>query len=60
MRPQKLETPNGDLFRSALEAIIDPGHELLRLAELIDWTRFDDAFGPLYHETKGDEVCPLV
>ena len=36
MRPQKLETPNGDLFRSTLEAIIDPGHELLRLAELID------------------------
>ena len=36
MRPQKLETPNGDLFRSALAAIIDPEHELLRLAELID------------------------
>jgi IS5 family transposase len=36
MRPQKLETPNGDLFRNALEAIIDPEHELLRLAELID------------------------
>jgi IS5 family transposase len=36
MRPQKPETPTGDLFRSTLEAIIDPEHELLRLAELID------------------------
>ncbi len=47
MRPQIPETPNGDLFRSAPEAIIDPEHELLRLAALIDWGRFDDAFGPL-------------
>ena len=58
MRPQKPETPTGDLFRSTLEAIIDPEHELLRLAELIDWTRFDDAFVPLYHETKGRRGLP--
>ena len=58
MRPQKPETPNGDLFRSTLAAIIDPEHELLRLAELIDWGRFDDAFGPLYHETKGRRGLP--
>ena len=30
----------------------------MRLAELIDWTRFDDAFGPLYHETKGRRGLP--
>jgi IS5 family transposase len=53
MRPTKSETPNGDLFRAALEAIVDPKHELIRLAGLIDWGRFDDAFGPNYRERKG-------
>src|SRR5210317_388406 len=52
MRPNKPGFPNGDLFRSSLEAILDPEHELLRLAALIDWERFDDAFGPFYHERK--------
>lgn len=53
MRPAKPDMPNGDLFRSSLEAILDPQHDLLRLAALIDWDRFDDAFGPLYHPGKG-------
>lgn len=58
MRPAKPEAPNGDLFRSSLEAIVDPEHELVRLAGLIDWKRFDDAFGPLYHEAKGRRGLP--
>ena len=53
MRPKQPETANDDLFRSSLEAILDPGHELIRLAELIDWERFDDAFGAYYHDRKG-------
>ncbi|MEM9573582.1 MAG: IS5 family transposase [Pseudomonadota bacterium] len=53
MRPAKPDTPNGDLFRSSLEAILDPEHELIRLAALIEWERFDDAFGPYYHPGKG-------
>ena len=53
MRPSKPDRPTGDLFRSSLEAILDPEHELLRLAAWIDWERFDDAFGPFYHERKG-------
>ena len=36
MRPGKPETPNGDLFRAFLEAILDPAHELSRLAALIE------------------------
>ena len=58
MRPKKSEAPNGDLFRTALEAIVDPGHELIRLAGLIDWGRFDDAFGPYYHERRGRRGLP--
>ncbi len=53
MRPDPPKAPSGDLFRSSLEAILDPEHELIKLADLIDWDRFDDAFGPYYHERKG-------
>jgi IS5 family transposase len=53
MRPKQTGTPKEDLFRSSLEAILDPDHELIRLAGLIDWERFDDAFGAYYHEAKG-------
>jgi len=40
-------------LRSSLKVILDPEHELLKLAQLIDWDRFDDAFGRFYHERKG-------
>lgn len=53
MRPKQVESRRDDLFRSSLEAILDPEHGLLKLAMLIDWDRFDDAFGPFYHERKG-------
>jgi IS5 family transposase len=53
MRPKKSEPSSDDLFRSSLEAILDHEHELIRLAGLIDWDRFDDAFGAYYHEAKG-------
>ena len=42
MRPrQRAETGSGDLFRSRLDQIIDMGHELVRLAETIDWAWLD-------------------
>ena len=44
MRPGKPEAPNGDLFRASLGAILDPAHELIRLAGLIEWERFEEAF----------------
>ncbi len=53
MRPKKPEPSSHDLFRSSLEAILDSEHELIRLAELIDWDRFDDACGRYYHDHKG-------
>jgi transposase, IS5 family len=41
---------NLELFRSRLENIIDARHPLVRLARLIDWQRFAEAFGPLYKD----------
>jgi IS5 family transposase len=54
MRPRE---PDGsedlELFRSRLENLVDPRHPLVRLAKLIDWRRFDAAFGALYSEGVG-------
>jgi IS5 family transposase len=49
MRP-KSEKPaaDGDLYRARLDNILDRGHELYRLAEMIDWESFDHAFGGFY------------
>lgn len=51
MRPKE---PKGsedlELFRSRLESIVDLRHPLVRLAKLIDWRRFDEAFGALYKD----------
>ncbi len=51
MRPKEppATTPD-DLFRARLSNIINPRHELVRLAQLIDWRMFETAFGPLYAE----------
>ena len=58
MRPKKPEAPNEDLFRSSLEAILSPQHELLLLGKKIDWDRFDDAFGTHFDEHRGRAGLP--
>ena len=53
MRPNPVRSPadgENDLFRNRLDNLIDMRHELVRLAGLIDWRRFDEAFGTLYAE----------
>src|SRR3954449_1497015 len=51
MRPKPLPSRGDDLSRPRLDAIIDARHPLVQLAGLIDWARFDEAFGSLYAET---------
>ena len=51
MRPKPLPSRGDDLSRPRLDAIIDVRHPLVQLAGLIDWARFDAAFGSLYAET---------
>src|ERR1035441_7253930 len=46
MRPNPIPTPadgETDMFRNRLDNMIDMRHELVRLAGLIDWKRFDEA-----------------
>jgi IS5 family transposase len=59
MRPrQPSKTQSEDLFRSRLDAILDARHELVRLVRLIDWGRFEAAFGGLYVDQKGRPALP--
>ena len=53
MRPHPVPSPaddESDLFRNRLDSLIDMRHEFVRLSGLIDWKRFDEAFGELYAE----------
>ena len=51
MRPPPPTNPAAeDLFRQQLSNLLDARHELVRLAELINWPRFDQAYGALYAE----------
>ncbi|BCO09285.1 IS5 family transposase [Desulfolithobacter dissulfuricans] len=60
MRPRlSNSTPQGDLFRSRLENILDRTHELYRLAELLPWEIFEKEFGTLYSEKKGRPGIPI-
>jgi len=56
MRPKEPDpSPDTDLFRNRLDNMLDQRHELYRLADLIDWQSFDEAFGELYCADNG---CP--
>jgi IS5 family transposase len=52
MRPKKHSpTGAGDLFRARLDQIVNMRHELVQLAERIDWDWLDAEIAPLYAET---------
>ena len=59
MRPKTSgDAPTDDLFRLRLEQMIDSRHELVRLADLIDWSRFDAGFDGLFHPSRGAPAVP--
>ncbi len=45
--------PQEDLFLLELKNMLDPRHELSRLAEVIDWQKLADEFGEFYVDRKG-------
>ena len=54
MGPKQTENdPHVDLFRSRLENLVDHSHELVKLAEMIDWEVFDREWGALYEYRRG-------
>jgi IS5 family transposase len=46
------------LFQARLDSQLNPDHPLFRLAEAIEWSRFDEAYAPLYCEDNGASGLP--
>jgi len=47
-----------DLFRMELVNLLDQRHELIKLAGLIDWQAFAEAWGPKFESTTGRPALP--
>ncbi len=59
MRPkERRETGQTDLLRSRLDAIIDMGHPLVKLARTIDWSFLEQRFGAVYEDRPGRPPLP--
>ncbi len=52
------ERSEHDLFRTELVNLIDTRHELVRLAELIDWQAFSNEWSPQFTSSRGRPVLP--
>ena len=48
-----------ELFRPMLSNFIDMNHEIVLLADKIDWTYFEKEFAPLYCQTNGAKSKPI-
>ncbi|BCH12569.1 hypothetical protein MesoLj131c_68270 (plasmid) [Mesorhizobium sp. 131-3-5] len=55
---EKRETGEQDLFRSRLDQIINMKHELVRLAQAIDWPMLEERFGAVYSDGPGMPPLP--
>ncbi|MDO9006376.1 MAG: IS5 family transposase [Aquabacterium sp.] len=58
-RPSSNTDLQGDLFKVELETIINPDHELARLAGQIDWTFFERELGEHFCEHNGAPAKPV-
>lgn len=51
MKPKpKIDDGSQALFHSRLDNLINPRHELMLLAKVIDWERLDDVFGAWFDQ----------
>lgn len=57
MPPKNLKLRDDELFRMLLVNMIDMEHPLVKLAGMIDWSRFDEAYGRFYTQ-KGRPGLP--
>ncbi|MDY7042543.1 MAG: IS5 family transposase [Chloroflexota bacterium] len=53
MKPRPQPADAFQLFQAHFKQILSPEHPLIRLADQIDWPRFDAAFADCYHEDFG-------
>ncbi len=55
---ERRQTGEQDLFRSRLDQIINMKHELVRLAQAIDWSVLEARFGTVYSDGAGMPPLP--
>lgn len=48
----------GELYSVRLDFLCNGAHPLVRLSQVIDWSQFDQAFGPLYSTGQGRPAKP--
>lgn len=55
MKPTKspITDQQRDLFRSQLSTIIDQGHSLVKLSNIVNWSELEQAFGQTFCEDNG-------
>lgn len=59
MRPkERRDSGQTDLLRGRLDAIIDLGHPLVKLARTIDWSFLEQRFGAVYEDKPGRPPLP--
>jgi transposase, IS5 family len=59
MRPkERRDGGQTDLLRSRLDAIIDMGHPLVKLAATVDWRFLEQRFGAVYEDKPGRPPLP--
>ncbi len=58
MKPRTPPSEQNDLFRARLVEMIDMRHELVKLAELIDWEVFDREWGGFFPSHTGRPATP--
>jgi len=58
MRPYKQKTGQVEFYRVPLEKLVSPDHELVVLAKKIQWGRFDEKFGVIFHRKAGRPGIP--
>ena len=56
--PPSAESSQLRLFQARLDSQLNPDHPLYRLADIISWHRFDEAYAPLYCEDNGAPALP--
>jgi IS5 family transposase len=59
MRPwERRDSGQSDLFRARLDAIVDLGHPLAKLARSIDWGFLEGKLGAVYGDGPGQPPLP--
>jgi hypothetical protein len=54
MRPkERRDSGQNDLFRARLDQIVDMGHPLAKLGQVIDWRFLEERFGAVYSDKAG-------